>query len=90
MPARRLSTAHPLLFSITYLLVWTATKSTTQDLPLVSLALGLGHGHHRAVLLRRCRDEFLFADRAWAYEPLRLGAGGGNRLGRHVYGESVA
>jgi len=39
---RRLSTERPRLFSITYLLVWTATKSATQDFPLVRLALGAG------------------------------------------------
>ena len=41
------------------------------------------------MLLRRCRDEFFLADRARAYEPLKLGAGGGNRLGRHVDGEAL-
>jgi hypothetical protein len=39
---RRLSTERPRRFSITYLLVWTATKSATQDFALVRLALGAG------------------------------------------------
>ena len=42
------------------------------------------------MLLRRCRDEFFLADRARAYEPLKLGAGDANRLGRHVDGEMAA